>query len=698
MESLVIHRTLRVPRPEGEPGEGVVAAARLDAVLLRSGFTMSGDLLRHLAGLRPRDVDALGTRLLPVVAALIGAEHAHNPYFPRFPADVPETIEFWVDCLRDALKYPVQRELIVSRLLDEGRVNLLDLPKYGTYQHTYEEMLEAHDEFTATGKERLTVLHLGASLDEELSTLYGQLAGSAVPLGPEDWDTLAALAAVRLDTEVDVPVRESRAAVNLARLRAGRAPMADSIVDVLRLANAAGGGRGDLTRPVRFRFGRPERRVLLTALHEIVRANPAHLADVARHREQWKRLGEKLHPHEHPRLTGAAEVFAVARGDARVSTLAGRVELALGAGDVPGAVKLLKASPGMLLRSADRLARLGSADLAAAIAEVAPRVSGRVLLSLREHLANRDAPEALRIFVNRAGKAWVSPDAREPLDPALAGEIGAVLEAEIASRLPAASSVTVAADATGLTIPLSLRDVVPGFGVLPRGSETAVEGPVLRLFTHWRQTMHNTDFDLSVEMLDEDFGQAGQVSYTSLQDVGGVHSGDLTSAPQGATEFIDITLDQLVAPYLLPEVHIYSGEGFGEVATSYFGYMERSPEQAGLPFEPSTVRVRSDLRDSGRTALPLVVYKGENGWTARWINLFLRGHASLNSVETAYLTTSALVRGAMARRYLRVGWLARLWPVTEGAPAVHIGLTRPEGLPEETVVYTPDRLGELVPE
>lgn len=697
MESLLIRRKLRVPRPEGEPGDGLAAAARLDGALLRSGFTLSEKLLRHLAGLRPEDVDAVGARILTAVAALLGDDVEHNAYFKDFPEGVPDTIDFWAECLRDALNDPARHDVILARVGTGSSLNLLDLPKYGRYQHTYEELLEAHDAFVRGGSDLIRVLHLGATVDEEAAELYRHLAGSTVPLGPEDWDLLAEMAPAMHGTEVVMPVRESRAAVDLARLRAGVPLTADSLVDVLRLANAACGGRGDLTQRVRFRFSRKDRRTLLDTLHDLVRANPDRIADVARHREQWKRLGEKLHPHEHPRLTGAAEVFAVARRDVPVSTLAARVEKAFTDNDVPAAVKLLKSSPGMLVRAADRVARTGSPDLAAAIAEVAPRVSGRVLLSLREHLDNRDAPEALRIFINRAGRAWVSSDDRETLDPGLVREIGAVLEAEVASRLPAASSVTIAPDATGLTIPLSLRDVVPGFGVLPRGSETPVHGPNLRFFTYWRECAERTDFDLSVELLDADFGQTAQLSYTSLTALGGVHSGDITEAPDGASEFIDLSLDKLTAPYLVPEVHIYSGEGFGEVAESFFGYMERSPEQEGMPFEPATVRTRSDLRAAGRTAVPLVIYKGENGWTARWVNLVLKGHTSFNSVERAYLTTSALVRGAMARRYLRVGWLADLWPRTEGAPPVHIGLTEPEDLADGTVVFTPETLGGLVP-
>lgn len=63
-----------------------------------------------------------------------------------------------------------------------GFVNLLDLPKYGRYQHTYEEMLAAHEPLIESAKDRVTLLQLGRSLAEESHTLYLSLATSPVPL------------------------------------------------------------------------------------------------------------------------------------------------------------------------------------------------------------------------------------------------------------------------------------------------------------------------------------------------------------------------------------------------------------------------------------------------------------------------------------------------------------------------------------
>src|SRR5689334_8986770 len=49
----IIQRTLRVPAPAGEPGDGAVVARQLDAVLLGVGFAATRELLDHLSALRP---------------------------------------------------------------------------------------------------------------------------------------------------------------------------------------------------------------------------------------------------------------------------------------------------------------------------------------------------------------------------------------------------------------------------------------------------------------------------------------------------------------------------------------------------------------------------------------------------------------------------------------------------------------------
>jgi hypothetical protein len=180
-------------------------------------------------------------------------------------------------------------------------------------------MLATHEELLPAVTDRLTVLHAGGTLEEETSKLYLSLATSTVPLSAEDLVVLADLAlfcATGPQPET-IPVRENRAVITRVRLAARQPLITDTVTDVLRLACAASDGDVTLEQPTRFRsFTRPERRLLLAALDEVIAASPGKLGDVAGRRQAWKRLGERLHPHEHPQWRHAQDVFAVARREA----------------------------------------------------------------------------------------------------------------------------------------------------------------------------------------------------------------------------------------------------------------------------------------------------------------------------------------------------------------------------------------------
>ncbi|MFB7721830.1 MULTISPECIES: hypothetical protein [unclassified Nocardia] len=707
LEELIIRRTFRLPAVEGPAGNGARATRQFDAVLMSLGFKLSGELFARLSGLAAGTVIDTAVRVLPIVRRMVGAHVEHNVYFRDFPKNVPGTLEFWTDCLRGILD--------VGDVLIRP-VNLLALPAYGSYQHEYAEMVAAHDELIASAGDRMTVLHAGAAPAEEVSALYLSMAGSVTPLSEEDVAVLRELAlhCATGPQPTVIPVREHRAVLNEVRLAAGAELLVDTVTDVLRLACLLSEGDVSLREPTRFRsFRRPVRRALLGALDAVVDENPAKLGDVGVYREPWKRLGERLHPHEYARYGSAAKVFAVARGELRAPSFASRVERLLAAGDVAGAASVLRSAPGMLFRSVDHLLRtaFGDAEREAvllALESSIESVSGRVLLSVREHLNNRGSG-ARRLFANRSGRGLSIPDTRYPIDAELLDLVGQLIDAEITRRLPVGLRLVVDPDILEVALPLSGKGIGGGFGVLPRGSIAPVTGELLRFFVYWKERAERTDFDLSAVMLDNTFKACGWLSYTNLTTVGGVHSGDITAAPDGASEFIDLRLDGVPAQMVLPQVNVYSGEGFDEVLESFFGYMSRDAYQRGQPFEPKTVRAKSELRGAGRIALPLVFFRTGygTGWRAKWLHLHLSGAPDFNRVESNHVTASALARAVVEREYLHVGYLlglmsagseSALWdggPIAE--PVTFIGLTRPEGLPAGSRVITPENLGDLIP-
>lgn len=718
LEPLLIRHTHRLPAPQGSAGEGSAAARQFDVALTSVGFKLSAQLLERLSGLSEAAVAHVARRTLRTVSEMVGDHVQHNSYFIDFPANVPDTEEFWMRCVAKALADDASRETVLTQLA-QGALNLLSLPAYGRYQHTYEEMLAVQDELIASAGDRVTVLHLGQDLDVELTDLYLALAGSTTPLGEEhlrDLKTLAERCALGPQPEA-IPIRENRAVVNEARLAAGADLLLDTVTDVLRLACALSGGDVTLQEPTRFRaLPRPARRALLAGLDAVVAANPAKLADVHAHREPFKRLGERLHPHEYPRWPHAADVFAVARGEKEARSFDSRVEKLLDDFDVRGAVRLLESAPGKLFRALDLLLRIAADQeerdaVVAAAVRVVPKVSGRVVLSVREHFHNRERETgAPRVFVNRRGRGWVDSDVRPAVPAADRDRLIAALDAEMRRRLPAPPRLLLDPDVLDVALPLSGRATAAGLGVLPRGSLSTVDGGQLRFFVYWKEAATRTDYDLSAVLLNADYSTDSWLSYTSLKTVGGRHSGDVTEAPEGASEFISLSLDRVRSTFIVPQVNIYAGEGFEEVEESFFGFMVRDGEQKGRPFEPRTVRMKSELRGVGRVALPLVFRREDDGrWRAKWLHLYLKGLSSANRVEENQMSVSKVVRAIVEREQLTIRYLVDLMrddttavdlldggPVPD-EPVTYIGLERPEGLHPDSLVITLENLRDVIP-
>lgn len=327
LQARIVQATRRVPaRPEAPPGDGSAVARQMDAALLTVGFACARDLLEHVSAMEPGAALDMAADVLAAVRRQAGDHVRHNVYFRDFPENVPDTLEFWSECIAEALVDPDADA--------DGPVDLNSLPGYGRYRHTYADLMARHEALGASAEDRVTVLRLGGPLPEEAHRLYLSLASSPVPLADDGRDLLADLAFHCADREQpgEVPVRENRALIDRMRLECGLPLLADTVTDVLRLACALSGGDVTLAEPTRFTSPpRRHRRALLAALDRIVADRPAALGDVARHAERWKRLGERLHPHEYPRFPHARQVFAVARGERRVPSPESRIEAAFAA-------------------------------------------------------------------------------------------------------------------------------------------------------------------------------------------------------------------------------------------------------------------------------------------------------------------------------------------------------------------------------
>ena len=741
MIKAIIKRTLRVPVEKVGVGDSKNIARQLDVALLGNGFKLARALMEYLSGTPPAYVKTLSNDILGAVKELVGDHVKHNVYFKNFPEGVPDTNEFWTSCLIDALYTPGAREKALTTIAEKGVINLLDLPKYGKYLHSYEEMLAAHEPLLSMCNRKITVIHLGRSLQEEVSDLYNSLAGRGVPLNEEDRKLLEVLAELCVDEPQPekFPVRENKAIINKIRLNLLKDILADTPTDVLRLACALSEGDVTLAKVTKFKsLKRPVRRALLKALNTVVEASPEKLSDVNQYSERWKRLGSNLHPFEYKGLKYAQDVFHVANGEKKAPSLAAQAEQALSSGNVSRAIDILSIAPGMLFRRLDHLLRVSSTKelsrLVDAVETVIQKVSGRVILSLQEHLTNRVGfPLPTRVFANSKGTAWVEAEKREPLKEKTFSKLSGIFNSAITERIPVFENLLIDPAVNMLAIPISDKNKASGFKIMPRGSLLPVDAKILRFFIHWHQHYERTDYDLSAMMLDENFDNATWLSWTHLRygsgdrgrgynlwasedsgkepdsDMLGYHSGDIVDAPNGASEFIDIDLARVNYKYIIPTIQFYGGEVFSKAKESFFGFMSRTKEEMGKPFEASTVKMKSEIRGNNNVAMPLVFIKGDKGWVAKWLHLYLKGMPAGNMVEGNTKASEMLTRSMIEHKFLGMGYLveaftkkAKGWGWYKKGmelkePVTYIGIEVPEGLPEGSRTFTLANLHELVP-
>ena len=483
---------------------------------------------------------------------------------------------------------------------------------------------------------------LGLATARDLERIVADLIAQATPFSAQDRADLTALRDFGPEAAPRVAVKENLAVLTVTFPDLDFSASYRTVTDVLRLAVAMAGGDVSLAEPCRFpSFSRAQRRRLLGLLDAVgqVQDGRDSAEEMARRCERWKRLARHLRPGDYarrfPRAT--ALLHQVASGDAEAG-FTSRLEEALVRRDVESALRLLSARPGVFARRLNQLLRLCADDVArervvAEFARVAPEVSLPVLVRLWEYFSS-PGPDALpwRVVAIKAAtgtKTTLIPSTRRP-GPADAAVVRAVEEA-LRQRKRLGRIAVDQGMYEGYTAPVGLRSASPGMRTAGRGTRLPLpEGETIRFFLHWRDLPEappeapgpagpaaaedrdtRVDLDLSAFFVSEDFARTEQIAYYNLRSTAAVHSGDLTSAPDGAAEFIDVTLAEALRQgwrYVVMTVHSFSHHRLSEVPECWAGAMARGADpQSGEVFEASTVMQRLDLISPTFNATPFVI-------------------------------------------------------------------------------------------
>lgn len=558
-------------------------------------------------------------------------------------------------------------------------------------------------------------------LDRRVEWLTVRLVAPAeLEAGLREWmrDCFGSAASLREDVRTDLGVLVKRLGVDgldpaevrfrenrtllfelIWAFERGRLPSTGATPDdLLRLLAALTGGDVSLFEPIRYpRLSRSDRRVVVNTLEASER-----LGDVFRRRGLWLAIDRGLHVGEF-RAPRVREVFARLRENRHDrSSFPSRFERLL-ATDYPAAVRLAAAeSPGLLGRGLRRLAWLADdpATLIDAFSAAAERIPLRVLFAAAAQIGDNGRTYP-RIVFGKDGSAL--PIVRKPGHLALPADVRAAVlsavDAAIDARIRAkggwyGETVHIADGLDRLLVPDQLRATAQGLVQVERGSRLPVGvAERVRLFIHWREQGEVSDLDLSCIALDASFRMVDQVSWTNLGTGMMTHSGDLTSAAEGAEEFLDINLALAAKAgrergwrYLVPVVLRYEGPEFDALAEAYTGWMLRDDATSEhAAFDPATVVNAFALTGRKRYVVPMLLDLATNEilYVDVHLNSAPRANVERERFDIATLVSAVAARrntklsvAALARRHVRVRGAALVTDparatITFGATADH---------------------------
>ena len=590
------------------------------------GYTFSDALLAVVKTLTPEAFVSFYNQLTTDIKQNIGAYVHFYPMYPNFPSQVMKASE---------------AELYINAVLHY----LAGLMPETEIEERF-PLLELDTPF-------FKVIDVGT--ETEFIEMMKQLIGANTSISEMDKEDVAWMIQhtdnYRLVLPASIPSKENIAFVVAELLKNEKVSVSEIIdyfqtaTDVLRLATALSDGDISLATNTLFKkFKRSERRLLLQLLDQ----TGSTTEDMIRHKERWKRLGKVLHPFEYKgKYDNALESFEIILNDKPFLTFNGKVEVALGNNDTETGIALLRSRPGEFARKLDRVIRHTDnvPMVLGAFEEVAGDVATPVLLQVMAHFKNRNDLKENRVFFPKGNVAKLFMKENDlPEIPSMTTEsVVKICEETLKTRfaqLAPLGKVYLDSTLSNYLVPFSQRSASKALRTIVRGSKVDLpESDTIRFFLWWKEgnDTGRVDIDLSAVMYDEDFNYKEHLSYTNLRSLKykAAHSGDITSAPDGASEFIDIDIPSVLeygGRYVVMSLNSYTSQAFKDLPECFAGWMGREYPSSGEVYEPSTVQDKIDLAADTQICIPVILDLQER--KVIWTDLALTRYPDFeNNVE-----------------------------------------------------------------
>src|SRR5690625_2437612 len=448
----------------------------------------------------------------------------------------------------------------------------------------------------------------------------------------------------------EIPFRENLSYVTKILMQQGNRKADDlgkmfkTATDVLRLAVSFSDGDISLSEKPYFRkFAHSEKVMLLGLLNTVPQAEQ----DMIRYREEWLRLGEIIHPTRFKkRFPRAHRAYSIIRSNRRIKTVLSEIEETYKKGDIETTVKHLEARPGEFARRLDSLLRNVEEEKEQGILDkfegVIHKVSHPVLYQVRNHFKKRE-----RVMVNRVitpkgsgGDIHLVDKEEKNISESICSKVVEMVDQTLITaytKKDEIGKVYIDPALKDYVMPLSERNSSKQMNPIIQGTKIPLgDKDTLRFFAWWRnqETTQGSydgriDLDLSATFLSEEMEQVEGVSYTNLEvpKIDTYHSGDIMDAPEGATEFIDISKSKVLKEgyrYIVMSLHSYSMQPFSQIPEASAGFMSTdNRSDMNKLYDPKNVVSKFDLDSPFTATVPLIFDLVENA--AYWADIKVGG-------------------------------------------------------------------------
>lgn len=576
------------------------------------GYSLSLEIIDILNTFRIDELEIFYTEIVQQLKNIVGISVSYKPMYPNFPMHVLDARE---------------SELYINAIIHYWSAGKLN-PVY-----------EKKERLPFTDITKLKVINLGTK--EEFEAIFTNLLQSKTSISETDRRDICSFVGAYKDKIIDllpkeIPLKENVAFISkliLKETSLGENTIGNyykTATDVLRLAAALSDGDISLAKNTWFKsFSRKERRILLSLLDNCNNIEE----DMTKYKNRWIRLGERLHPSEfkasYPK---AQQAFRKLRNNEKIETFYGKVNMALEVKDFSAALQLLKHRPGELARKLDYLLRTcPSPDLVVkAFEDTSKGISTPVLLQVMAHFKNRNIESKIRTFFPKGSIAKVYGIANNlmTIDYSWCEQVVKICEQsliEVFKSKEDLNKVYIDENLRNFLVPFSQRSASKALKTLVRGSRIDIpkNATTIRSFVYWKESrLGRADLDLSAVMYDKDWNYKEHISYTNLRSnrYKSCHSGDIISAPDGASEFIDLDIDSIRkygGRFVVMSINSFTLQPFVDLPACFMGWMPRQYPNSGEIYEPRAIANKIDITADTKICIPFILDLQDNKiiWT-----------------------------------------------------------------------------------